>query len=123
MLPNNIGYLSAKFAGCREFASILDMGDDYQRTHPGGKFIVPVFSLALVFDEIEWFFDFADVMVIGADLAENGIGADCLRCCFNHGTDNDGMMVAARRLDDHALKYGLIEVGELHEPDIGRKSK
>lgn len=123
MLANNIGDLPAKFAGCREFASILDMGDDYQRTHPGGKLIVPVFSLALVLDEIERFFNFADIMVIGADLTENGIGANGLRCSFNHRTDDYGMMITARRFDDHSLKYRLIEVGELQEPDVGRKSE
>jgi hypothetical protein len=50
--------------------ALFDMGDENQTAHRRGKLLMAILTIKLVFDEINRFLDFADIMIIGGNLGQ-----------------------------------------------------
>ena len=81
--------------------------------------IVFVLKAPDIFDEIERFFQFSNVVVVGADPCQKGIGGDGFGCSLDQAPDDDAMMIGPGRLKGQVLKEGIVEIGKFQELDIG----
>ena len=104
----------AVFAG--EFDAVLDVSDDDEEAHGGGEFVVAVgVAGGLVFDEVLGLAEFADVVVVGADAAEEAVGADGVAGGFGHDADGEGVVEGAGGFLGEASEEGLVGVAEFQE--------
>ncbi len=74
-----------------------------------------VFSITLILNEIKGFVYFPDIVVITAHLGQQRVGIDFRGSGFNHGTDDDRMMIGAGGFQHELSKNRLFQVcqGEL----------
>ena len=79
-----------------EVDAVLDVADDDQRAHRRGQLGVAVGRPDLVLDEVVRLEHLADVVEIGPDANQQGIGADALGGRFGDRADGDRVVVRAR---------------------------
>src|SRR5207237_1121462 len=60
-----------------------------------------------------------DVVIVGADPRQQGIGADLGGGGFHQRPADDAMVIGAGRLDDEVLEQWMVEARKLEEPDAG----
>ena len=86
----------------------FNMGNQNQARHGRCQFVMLIFSIALVFDEIQRLLDLADVVIIPAHLCQQGVGVYLGTRRFDHGTDDNGMVVGSRCFFQHLQAAGLL---------------
>ena len=102
------------FAG--QFDAVLDVADDDQQAHGGREFVVAVGAAGfLVFDEVLWFGELADVVVVSADAAEEAVGTDGGGGGFGHDADGEGVVEGAGGFLLKAAEERLVGVAEFEQ--------
>ena len=70
VLPDSVDDYLAEFVFPGYFHAIFDMGYQNKAGHGWRQFIMLVFAGFLIFNEIQRFFAFADIMIIPADFGQ-----------------------------------------------------
>ena len=97
--------------------AVLDVADDDQRAHRRGELGVAVGRADLVLDEVVRLEHLADVVEIGPDADEQGIGADALGGRLGDGPDGDRVVVGARARRTSSWSSGMGVVAQLEQAD------
>ncbi len=120
VLPDGVDNILAEFVLSGNFDPFFDMGNQDQAGHGWCQFVMFVFAVCLIFNEIQWFIYFTDIMVVPADFGKQMIGAN-FRCCrFHQGPDDDRMMIGARRLDHESSKNRAVQICQFKKGNIRR---
>ena len=82
-----------------------------------------IFAFGLVFDKVQRLSDFADVVIISADLRQHRVGTDF--CCggFHQRTDNDRVMIGAGCFNHQTTHDRSIQMRQFKQCNVGGKSK
>ena len=83
---------------------VLDVADDDQRAHGRCELGVPAGRADLVFHEVVGLEHLADVVKIGSDANQQGIGADALGRRLGDGADGDRVVMGAGSAADQLLE-------------------
>lgn len=84
MLDNGVDNRLAELVLGGDINSLFDVGDQDPFGHGWCQFVMPVHAAGLIFNKIQGFFDFTDIMIITAHLGEKRVGTDITGGRFNH---------------------------------------
>lgn len=119
VLLDKIDQLRAQLGPARDVDPFLDVVEDHQAAHRRLKVVVLVVRHHLVLGEILGLHQFADVMVIGADPHQKRVRADGIRRGPRQVTEDQAVMVRARRFESEAFQQGLRErIRKLQQAEI-----
>ena len=113
MLTDDIDDIPAQVMVLGELDAFLHVRDEDEAAHGRGELFVAVFAVELVFDEVERLLDLSDIVVVGRDLGQKGIGADGLCRRFHHVAHDDAVVVGTGGLHHELLQERLIHGGQL----------
>lgn len=120
VLPDSVDYILAELVLFRNFNAFFDMGNQDQAGHGRGQFVVFIFAVLLIFNEIKRFINFADIMIVPADFGKQVIGTDFGCGGFHQGADDYRVMIGARRFDHEPSKNRPIQICQLEQGNIRR---
>ena len=106
-----------------EIHSLLHMREDDQGAHGRSQFVVGILPGGRVFGEILWLGKFTNVVEIGANAAECGIGTYLLGAGLSKISESQRVMVGPGGLEAEAAKQRMIQIGHLQPGDIGGDTK
>ena len=109
---------SREFVLDREREPFLNVIANDLRARARAEDVVRVAPLRLVFDEILWSRDLADVVVVGADTSEQRVGADGATGRLGEIRHGDRVCVGARRLEAQALQQRTIQIGPFEQREV-----
>ena len=98
---------------------ILHVGGEDKAGHGGGEMVMPVFHPTGIFNEVKGFFQFPDVVVIGADSCQQRVGGNRFRACLHQASDNDAVMIRPGSLKDEVFQKGMVQISQFQQLDIG----
>src|SRR4030042_342170 len=98
---------------------IFHMGGEDEAGHRGREMVMFVFHAPYILNEVKGLFQLPDVVVISADSGQQRIGGNRFGPCLHQASDNDAMVVGARRLEDEVLEKGMLQISQLKQFNIG----
>ncbi len=106
-----------------QLQAVGHVADDHLRALLVGQVLVRVDAARLVFGEKHGLLHLADVMVEGAGTHQLGIGADGIGCRRRQVGHLHGVLEGARHGFGHPAEQGSVDVGQLHQCDVGREAE
>ena len=86
----------------------------------GLSLFMAIFLHTDIFNKIERFADFADIVIIGRHPGEQRIGADGFGRRLGQVADNNGMVIGTWSLYHQFAQHRGIHIGKFQQLDIGR---
>ena len=111
MLSDGVDDKVTQFVFPGNLHTVFDMGDQNQAGHGRCQMVVFIYTTFLVFDEIQRFLNFTDIVIIPADFGQQVVRTNFRCCSFHKGSDDDRVMIGPRRFDHEPSQDRPIQAG------------